>query len=137
MLHVIQDFYSHSSYIEIMVARGAAFEAIDQIPFWTAAGSARLEGLKASGLASRRVLLSSPKQCKGNAPDLDKDDADGGHGAERTPWDGRSYHDVARKLATDATYAFFRYAFDRWSALRAPCENAVGFMTLTDGSKSR
>lgn len=74
-LHAIQDFYSHSNYLERLDRSQPAGKpvALVVLPFWTEAGLAELTKQAQAGLASGTWLLGEPKRCQprqGNRPAL-------------------------------------------------------------------
>ena len=75
-LHGIQDFYSHSNYVELMAHRHPTdFKAVKIVAVWTVDGQKSIEPLIKEGLVSGR-FPDSPRRCGLTAPnhkDLAKD----------------------------------------------------------------
>lgn len=139
-LHALQDFYSHSSYIELMVAASPKDMSLAQpIAFWSTDGRSRLEKLIGKGLTSGTVSYSesATKRCADGAPShetLAKDSARfSAHAAAVIPgWKNRTYHVAAVDLADAATRQFLTYAFRRWPSLGKSCGKPVGYLTLVE-----
>jgi hypothetical protein len=77
-LHGLQDFYSHSNYLEIMLVRGATFEEANRLDLWKPEAKAELRRLqKEEGLTSGTVWWEPlPNDCRKGAlshSDLNKD----------------------------------------------------------------
>jgi hypothetical protein len=124
--HSIQDFYSHSNWLELAVERGAMPTAAPIVGSCEAAqlpsGSGGLASLPDPNRLQTGYYHATPfwtnggpfVGCPANGPlnpytychsTLNKDSPSKGKGAERYPNSrpARSYHQVARTLATDAT----------------------------------
>jgi Heterokaryon incompatibility protein Het-C len=142
-LHAIQDFYSHSSYVEMMVARHPAKpDEAEQVDVWTRDGVRNLQELVREGLVSGVVSYSSAdsKRCRAGSPPhevLAKDAPQfNARAALRIPnWGNRTHHTAALDFATAASQRFLAYAFQRWPELGRSCGRPVGYLTLTERRK--
>lgn len=101
LLHTVQDFYSHSNWVEI-------HRSCDPIPVW----DLDLENLPL-GIVSGTWSLGSPKHCSENAPShsqLNKDKPDSEEGSKTVstgPNKGKTLFSLAREIAICATLEQF------------------------------
>jgi len=125
--HTLADFYAHTNWVELAVARG---EESHLAPLLDAAsGPSDLPDGLQSGYFSLRHGPSGCPTCAGQpcAPagyrychvQLNKDAPDRGHGAERTTPGGPTYHALAVALAISTTRA-------SWEALASRLQAAYG-----------
>ncbi|HSK78323.1 MAG TPA: HET-C-related protein, partial [Thermoanaerobaculia bacterium] len=136
-LHALQDFYSHTNYVEKMAQGTGSFAEVQIVPLWTDPGRARLEALLAQGLASGVVSYSDLKACPAGAPDhheVAKDTADFNDLARKVVprWQNRSHYTAALDLAGQATEAFLTWAFQRWPRLSENCGRFLGYAAPGD-----
>lgn len=121
-LHAVQDFYSHTDYVERMHQQHTRLQFVSIVPFWTPEGRLRLKELRRSGLISGVVKNGQPNRCPAGTPthsNLAKDFLLFGVGAERLPrWNNMRKHEAAVELAKRASAAFVRYAYREWPLLR-------------------
>jgi hypothetical protein len=102
LLHAVQDFYSHSNWVELHLDR-------DPIPVWDLAGSSL-----SSDVVSGTWVLGRPKVCRSGTPshsELNKDDAHSGSGREVVsagPHQGKTLFDLASDVAVRASVQQFR-----------------------------
>ena len=96
-LHGIQDFYSHSNWVELHLD-------VDPIPVWDLAGSSL-----PSDVVSGTWVLGRPKNCRPGTPshsELNKDDAHSDSGREIVgagPHQGKTLFDLASDVAVRAS----------------------------------
>lgn len=117
-LHGIQDFYSHSNYVETMATSYVI------IPLWTDAGKLQISDLVSKGLISG-TYWGNPKRCPAWVPDHDHVAKDWEsiqfpRSLEMTRW-GMDGYQAAYNLADRASYEFINYAFNRWPFLNSEC----------------
>jgi hypothetical protein len=142
-LHAIQDFYSHSNYIELMVAAHPNDSATARpISFWQTEGVSALQALRAHGLISGRVSysLSAGKRCKANVPlhdQIAKDSSSfSAHAKALIPgWQNKTYYVAAFDTAEKATQEFLSDSFRRWPDLGRACAKPVGYLTIVERRK--
>ncbi len=142
-LHAIQDFYSHSNYIELMVsAHPNDARAARPIAFWRTEGVGALQALRAHSLISGRVSYSiaAGKRCNANAPLHDQIAKDSpsfsAHARTLIPgWQNRTYYVAALDAAEKATQEFLSYSFRRWPELGRACGKPVGYLTIVERRK--
>jgi hypothetical protein len=136
-LHGIQDFYSHTNYVELAAAQSGKPDEVDIVPVWTSAGRQQLSALVAHGLISGHVWWEPGNICAKpvrSHEDLNKDRPDSVSGREIV-WAWKlSRHQAARALALQATRTFLRDAFSRKELrpVAEACNEKVGFLLLTD-----
>ncbi len=140
-VHAIQDFYSHSNYVELMASKGVKFDEDLVIPVWTPAGAAQVLTLaKSGGLVSGRVWWDGPKLCADSVPshgELAKDDDKMPSGSAVLPnWNYQGYR-AARQLANWATIQFLGAMYARWPVLRTTCGPVVHFLPAGDNRPQR
>jgi|CXWL01.1.fsa_nt_gi hypothetical protein len=142
-LHALQDFYSHSNFIELAVADSPNDSTRSQpVSFWAATGRTALKDLVARGLVSGTVPYSraETKRCSAGAPThemLAKDSPTFSKHASTviSGWGNKTYHVAALDLADAATRQYLAYAFQRWPDLGKACGKPVGFLTLVERRK--
>lgn len=97
LLHAVQDFYSHSNWVELHLD-------VDPIPVWDLAGSSL-----PSDVVSGTWVLGRPKNCRPGTPshsELNKDDAHSDSGREIVgagPHQGKTLFDLASDVAVRAS----------------------------------
>ena len=143
-LHGIQDFYSHTNYVELMSAKGESFDEKLVIPIWTQAGTLRVQALVSkneagvvgpSGLVSGIVWWNGPKHC---AKDV-KPHAELAKDSEQMPsgkkplktWNMSGYR-ASYQLADWATRQFLRHVYETWPALRKRCGGSISYLNMVD-----
>ena len=136
-LHAIQDFYSHTSYVEMAREQHRKPAIVD---LWSDGGESRLDALVAAGLHSGYVWWEPGDQCGSKEEthaQLNKDSDSSSRGKQIVAEWSRSYYQVARDLALQATNEFLRAAWTR-KELRGvadSCHNRIGYLVLTDQRK--
>lgn len=63
IVHSVQDFFSHSSFVEMMQERYKEIEAVPRVDLWSEKGQKAILELVGSGLVSDRFVLSFPRKC--------------------------------------------------------------------------
>ncbi|HEY0140821.1 MAG TPA: HET-C-related protein [Thermoanaerobaculia bacterium] len=142
-LHALQDFYSHSSFVEMMVRRHPKEpQKVTPIALWTAAGQQRLRALIAEGLISGVVGYSraESKKCAAGSPTHETIAKDSptfsAHAQTPIPgWKNRTYHVAALDLANRASEDFLAFAFRQWPELARQCAKPVGYLPITERRK--
>jgi hypothetical protein len=142
-LHAIQDFYSHSNYLELMAkAHPKDFTRVAPIDFWTAAGRKQLADLRAKKLVSGVVSYSrkATMRCAAGTVShelIAKDSPSFSKHAQEviSGWGRRTYHVAAFDLAHQASERFLTYAFQRWQPLARECGRPIAFLTLVERRK--
>jgi hypothetical protein len=135
-LHGIQDFYSHTNYVELSAKKYARLEDVPIVTLWNDAGIAELKSLTGSGLRSGYVWWERGDACgKGGLTHaaLNKDEPSG-HGAEPIVGWKRTHHQAARDLAQQATEEFLRVmlAQDELRWLANACNARLQYLLLSD-----
>ena len=134
ILHAIQDFYSHSNYVESMQKQHLSFKLVPKIQFWNLAHQERILTLSKESLISGKVWWGFPKKCKKGSPShgkLAKDTAKSRSGKRPTIWrdistnDELSSYRAAISLAERASYEFLLHTFSEYPMLKQYC-NTVG-----------
>jgi hypothetical protein len=135
-LHGLQDFYSHSNYLEMMESEHAKLKDVPILRIWTAQGKSRLFELVAKGLHSGTVTWGNPKKCPDGTPThgaLAKDTPTSPNGKQVVvKWENRTRHKVAVNLAERATQAFLLDAFRDIPQLKAACGTRISYLLLMD-----
>lgn len=134
ILHLIQDFYSHTSYVEMMQAEYEQFEDVPDLRLWTDAGRKKLLALEKNGIVSGATWWSFPRQCDKDAPShkkLSKDELRYISAWLPTTWkkpplgDGDAAPftnlEAALAFAENASYQFFAETFDACPTLKSYC----------------
>ncbi|MEW5740864.1 MAG: HET-C-related protein [Myxococcota bacterium] len=139
-VHGIEDFYSHTNFIELN--KDAAKESeLMKLELWLPTARQAIEGLKTKGLVSGVYGGSNPKHCASNAlthEQLAKDNKKTATGKRPFPanWaNGRNHHLVALDVARDAGGRFLQYAFKRWPELAQHCAPAMWHGVLFEERK--
>lgn len=123
IIHALQDFYSHSNYVELSSAR---FDSIDEVPLvdmWSRDGQDQFLDLINDGLESHYFLLSFPKRCsKRPMPHLSKDPGRSRAGRVPTRWkrpggDNYTAFEAAYFLSEVATTHIFKELFKKYPLL--------------------
>ena len=136
-LHGIQDFYSHTNYVELMAATHERFADVPIVKLWNPDGGTELDTLVQQGLVSGYVWWEPGEICKEpvlSHSAVNKDSASSSSGQTLiSNWNLTAYR-AAHELAVRATRAFLREHLGRptWAALTADCENGVVFITSFD-----
>lgn len=135
-LHGIQDFYSHSDYVERSVAKYRYVSAVPVIPIWETRGAAELGAHVKGGLVSGVVwweptLRRCVEPAKSHS-ELAKDGPSTQAGsASIAPWH-RTGHEAALALADRATVEFLRWAWESMPLLEDRCGPVIGYALLVD-----
>lgn len=119
--HGIQDFYSHSNFLEQGLAANASQSELSQLDFWSPEQhDALLQRWSAAHVVSGVWYEDHPDGCPAPAlthARLNKDSnaSEEGRVVPAAAWaNGRSQHQVALELARDATVRLLQYSFKRW-----------------------
>lgn len=135
-LHGVQDFYSHSNYVETLNRPGVKLDDSMVVPLWTADGAERLRlHVKSAGLISG-TFANSPRRCTAKEPkthaQLAKDNDRMPAGSVYLEHFGSIAHIAALSLAKLATRQYLAYAFNRWPVLQKRCPSAIAFLPMGD-----
>lgn len=143
--HGIQDFYSHSNYLEQVIANDTDWDDALKLDLWSPnRGDVLLQTFRTGYIISGVVWYESPKLCKPDetthaAPlthaELNKDNDSSTEGKKivAQSWaGGQDQHNVALRMAKDATVRFLQYAFRRWSELAEHCNDRIGVILTSD-----
>jgi hypothetical protein len=137
-LHAVQDFYSHTNYVEKMAEiPGRSFAEVEIVPLWSSQGRAQFDALLTKGLTSGVVGYSDLKACPPGALDhnqIAKDTADFNDRARQVipAWQNRSHYTAALDLAQQATDAFLVWAYQKWPGLAESCGRYLGYLAPGD-----
>ncbi len=130
IIHIIQDFYSHSNYIELMNVKYSSLKDVPVPIFWGKDGQKEAIKLVKNGLISGAVSWSLPHECKDGTPthtELAKDDNTYKSGKKKTRW-GITFHEAALEKANEATQEFFIYALSKMPKLAVYCEGDIYYL---------
>lgn len=152
-LHIVQDFYAHTNYIDLLAAehvvdnsptlvalrqRSATFSDKLALQIWTTEGAKSVGGLQSkAGLVSGTVFYETPRlnRCPSGSPthgQLAKDAADKGNGASVTRWAGISHHQAAMTLAKKSTRDFIQDLEKVWPELAGACGKYIRVLQISD-----
>lgn len=152
-LHIVQDFYAHTNYIDLMAAehvadssptlvalrqRSVTFSDKLALQIWTAEGVKVVRDLQSeAGLVSGTVFYETPRlnRCSPDSPthgQLAKDAADKGNGASATRWTGISHHQAAITLAKKSTRDFIQDLEKVWPELAGACGKYIRVLQVSD-----
>jgi Heterokaryon incompatibility protein Het-C len=136
-LHAIQDFYSHTNYVELAADKYAELSDVPIQSVWTAEGKVALLKAVDAGLVSGTVAWEPRNACKApmfSHADLNKDTPGSRSGKELVATWGRSRHQAARELAVRATFEFLRQAFalPELAPIAQQCTGQLGVLLLID-----
>jgi hypothetical protein len=138
-LHIVQDFYAHTNYVELSTDGATQLSEIPVLTPWTAEGQARIRELQANGLISGFVFWGFPQTCPDGTPsheNLAKDTATTVSGAiEIANLSKMTRHEVAVYLAHKASQRAMDDVFTRWPILKNESGKYVAFAVLVDGRK--
>lgn len=141
-LHGIQDFYSHSNYVELQAAAHPKFSDVQIVPLWNDDGEARLNALVGGGLRSGYVAWEPGDACV--QPELthavlNKDRPEGKGSEHVAPWPPQTYHQAARDLARQATEAFLHAMLQKpqLASVGEACHSRLGYLLLADNRKGK
>jgi hypothetical protein len=144
-LHAVQDFYAHSTFLEIAdesEAKSVALDAIALPQLWTAEGREELTNLVATrDLRSGTwpLPVNGKEQCgadAGSHGELAKDSSKttrGGRKLNKHPHWGKNHHEAARALSARASAEFLRATVPIEFAMA--CGPRFGYLVLTDSRK--
>lgn len=139
-LHAVQDFYSHSNFVEIEELRVSSIGLAEQLRFYGGQATTRVKGMVASGgLHSGTWSIGFPKQCPSGSPthgDMAKDHSDSGKGSSKSRW-GQSYHFSAMLLARSSTEAYLDDATRAWPILAQVCNPPYGMNSPREDRKGQ
>ncbi|HYO67081.1 MAG TPA: HET-C-related protein [Archangium sp.] len=132
-IHGIQDFYSHSNYVEYAASAKLSQEAAMRLKLWDLGARERLRNLAdTQKLVTGVVFYETPKRCAPGAlghSDLNKDSKTStvGKAAVEAAWAAnRTHHMVAVDWARHASIQFLRHAFTKWQVLDTYCQSQIG-----------
>jgi hypothetical protein len=136
-LHAIQDFYSHTNYVELSERRFQKPDDIPIVPVWNDAGRSEIIKQAQNGLVSGNVWWEPGARCKAPARshgELNKDTPASSSGKQMIQIWNETQHQVARDLARRATLEFLRTEFSKpeLSKLGEQCKGRIGVMLMTD-----
>jgi hypothetical protein len=140
-LHGIQDFYSHTDYVERMARAEPSFRNVAMVRLWSASGRATLQQLIASGLVSGRVSWEGTRDnCGPGATEhdaLNKDKPDSPRGREFIDAWAMSHYRAAYDLAArdSAELVHDRLRRDDWKQVREYCGLVLGYAVLVESRR--
>lgn len=111
LVHSAQDFFSHSSFVEMMQSEYDSIEKVPVLNFWSSAGQQTIRELMTKGLVSQKFPLSFPHNCSNEQRSpLAKDTAKTKAGKLLTIWkepqtkQALTAYEAARHFAEHSTY---------------------------------
>lgn len=139
-LHAIQDFYSHTNYVELMIGRYGKPAEVPELVLWDSEGRKQVNSLKAQGLVSGRVWWEAGDVCAYGTPshgDMAKDSGTTKRGAVWIDAWQMSHYQAAVMLAERATRAYLRARMlsPQWSKVWKDCGNVIGYLRGRDGRR--
>ena len=135
VMHLVQDFYAHSNWVELQHLAGLPFDNALVVPVWTPEGRQRL--LSTKYLVSGYVWWDAPKDCtkEQKVPshgDMCKDGPETPRGKTILEhWNSTAY-DAAYGLAKMATGEFLAWAYKEWPLLQKQCGNELYVVVAPD-----
>jgi len=124
-MHTIQDFFSHSNFVELAAGRYPKLQDVPVPQLWTADGLASMEKAWAHPLKSGRVWYEKGDNCSGTDEThsvLNKDKESGKGKQTIAAWNV-TYHQAALELAKKATAGYIAYLNERYPNLLAGCNS--------------
>jgi hypothetical protein len=133
-LHGIQDFYSHTNFVELMAKTHDKLEDVKPLALWAPDAGKRLDALIAEGLTSGKVWWEPNDECPDDGfshGDMAKDSDTTVRGKKVIEKWKMTHYRAARKLALLTTQEYLHTVLSRpaFAGIRKQCF-AVGF-TLT------
>lgn len=150
-LHIVQDFYAHTNYVDLMAdedkagaspalqvlrKNSVAFSENLALQIWTPEGvSAVLALQKDVGLVSGTVSYEASRlnRCAAGSPTheaLSKDAPNEGNGAKATRWAGVSRYQAATTLAKASTRSFILEITNTWPEIEGACGKYLRVLQL-------
>jgi hypothetical protein len=129
-LHSIQDFYSHSNYIELAEKTYSDFKNVPIIDFWKKERKEAFKQWLDKGLISGYVAWGYPKMCEEGSlthKELAKDNDKSMRGKLPTRWEGWNYHQAAYRLALEASESFLIYVAENIPELLKDCGDFIDY----------
>jgi hypothetical protein len=139
-LHAIQDFYSHSDYVERAAGKYPSPGETPLLKIWTPDGRKDLLGQVRQGLISGHVWWEPGNICavpiKSHA-ELNKDTPESPSGKEIIQQWGLSRFQAARDLARRASLEFMRdtFAKSQMSGVAGQCQSNIGYLLVFDNRR--
>jgi hypothetical protein len=139
-LHAIQDFYSHSDYVERAAAKYPSLGEIPLLKIWTPDGQKDLIGQVRGGLISGHVWWEPGNICAvpiKSHSELNKDTPGSLSGKEIIPKWGLSRFQAALDLAQRASLEFMRdtFAKSQMEGVAGQCQSIIGYLLELDNRK--
>lgn len=136
ILHVVQDFYAHSNYIEIKVKNTSNINELPVIHPWTVEGKKIISDLQKEGLVSGFVFWGFPQECPDGTlshSELAKDSELTKSGQIKlSHLENLSQYRIALNLARKASTDLILFAMNNWPILKSINGPYVAFDTLVD-----
>ena len=133
ILHTIQDFYSHSNFVELMEEKHPNIEDVPLVHVWEKKGQEQIIKLqKESNLISGKAWWVFPKRCPKKSPShgkLAKDSLKFDMGKRMTIWTNKETEktingfDAAYSFAEESSYQFLLHIFNTYPLLKDYCGN--------------
>ena len=128
-IHLIQSFYAHTNYVELMSLKQRKYKNIEDVPIfkiWKRSAEIKLNQLKGQGLVSACDLSISKPKCKKKSlsrKTLSKRNMQAKAGKkEYKHWQVDGYS-AAVYLAEQASTQFIRFMFSEFPVLHKKCNN--------------
>jgi hypothetical protein len=152
-LHIVQDFYAHTNYIDLMAAEhvaddspilvalrqsSAGFSDKLALQIWAADDAKFVRAMQnKAGLVSGTVFYETPRlnRCPLGSrthKQLAKDVADKGNGASATRWTGITHFHAATTLAKKSTRDFILGIAGLWPELEGACGRYIRPLQIND-----
>lgn len=124
LVHSAQDFFSHSSFVEMMQSEYDSIEKVPVLNFWSSSGQETIRELMTKGLVSQKFPLSFPHKCTSEQRiPLAKDTAKTKAGKLFTIWkepqtkQALTAYEAARHFAEHSTYEILVSVFGQFPGM--------------------
>jgi len=139
-LHAVQDFYSHSNYLELSLKKYGSLTEVPVLAVWTPEGRGQLIAMAGAGLVSGQVWWEPGNACASPSvthAQLNKDTPASPNGEKLISEWGVTNHQAARELARRATLEFIRHMFAKseMQFIAEDCKGQIGVLLLDDNRK--
>lgn len=130
ILHAIQDFYSHSNYVENSSEKYVSLNDVPALRFWTLDEQNQILKLAKKKLETGTVWWGFPKGCRKGVDShgtMEKDSAGSQRGKKETNWiDSQTKqkitnYEAALALAEKSSYEFLIDVFEKHGGLKEYC----------------
>jgi hypothetical protein len=141
-LHAVQDFYSHTNYLELAEKKYKAPEDVPILAVWSDEGRSAVADQARNGLISGDVWWEPGARCQSPShshAELNKDTPNSPSGKQLIRAWNVTQHQAAKDLARRATLEFLRMEFAKpgMVQLGIQCKGRIGVMLMTDNRSNQ